>query len=78
MSMKQQAVLLSPPLFPTEHATEQEVFHGIPCTYCHGSGWLWGMDELTHESVKVECPVCKGRKKLKAVVTINWVADESK
>lgn len=78
MSKQQPMLLISPPLFPKEHPVEQTEFGGVPCGYCHGNGWFWGMDELTHESVKVECPVCKGHKKLKAVVTINWVADESK
>ena len=78
MSKQQLALLISPPLFPKEHPIEQTVFNGVPCAYCHGNGWFWGADELTRESVKVQCPVCKGSKKLKAVVTINWVADESK
>nr|DAO56116.1 MAG TPA: protein of unknown function (DUF5351) [Caudoviricetes sp.] len=78
MSKQQPMLLISPPLFPKEHPTEQVVFGGVPCGNCHGNGWFWGLDEFTHERVKVECPVCEGHKKLKAVVTINWVADESK
>ncbi len=76
MSKQQPVLLISPPLFPKEHPTEQVVFGGVPCGYCHGNGWFWGIDELTHERVKEICPVCKGKKKLKAVVTINWLADE--
>ena len=78
MSKQQPTLLISPPLFPKEHPVEQTVFGGVPCGYCHGNGWVWGMDELTRESVKVQCPVCEGHKKLKAVVTINWVADKDK
>lgn len=76
MSKQQPVLLISPPLFPKEHPTEQVVFGGVPCGYCHGNGWFGGIDELTHERVKEICPVCKGKKKLKAVVTINWLADE--
>lgn len=72
MSAKQQALLLSPPLFPDEYPTEEEVFHGIPCAHCHGNGWFWGMDE------KRNCPVCKGTGILKAVVTVSWEPDEKR
>lgn len=76
MSKRQHALLIQPPLFPKEHPVERVEFGGIPCTYCHGNGWFWGMDEY-RERVKCECPVCKGNKRLKAVVTVNWTADDS-
>lgn len=72
----QHALLIQPPLFPKEQPVERVEFGGIPCTYCHGNGWFWGMDEY-RERVKCECPVCKGNKRLKAVVTVNWTADDS-
>lgn len=75
--MKQQMVLITPPLFPKEHPVEREEFKGIPCTYCHGQGWFWGIDGRNRR-VEIKCPVCKGHKKLKAVVTIRWKADEDK
>lgn len=74
MSVKQQALLLSPSLFPDEHPMEKEVFNGIPCAHCHGNGQFWGTDEK-RESVKKDCPVCKGTGMLKAVVTISWEPD---
>lgn len=75
MSKKQPTLLITPPLFPAETPVEREEFHGIPCTCCHGNGWFWGMDGRL-ERIKQVCPVCKGRKKLKAIVTIQWVADD--
>ena len=41
-----------------------------------GNGWFWGVDDYG-ERIKQDCPVCKGNKRLKAVVTVNWTADDS-
>lgn len=78
MSKKQAVLLLTPPLFPAENSPEQEEFRGIPCSSCQGNGCFLGMEENSRDTIRKECPVCKGNKKLKAVVTINWLADESK
>lgn len=74
MSVKQQVLLLRPPLFPSEFYIEQFVIPEITCGHCHGNGWFWGTDERM-ESVKRDCPVCKGTGMLKAVVTISWEPD---
>lgn len=76
MSKQQHALLIQPPLFPKEHPLERVEFGGIPCSYCQGNGWLWGTDEF-RERIKQECPVCKGHKRMKAVVTIDWQADKT-
>lgn len=76
MSRRQATLLITPPLFPEEHSVEREEFGGIPCSRCNGNGWHWGEDEIG-ERIKIDCPVCHGNKKLKAVVTIRWEADES-
>ena len=70
MSKQQHALLIQPPLFPKECPVERVEFGGFPCSYCHGNGWFG-------ERVKQDCPVCKGNKRLKAVVTVNWTADDS-
>ena len=75
MSKKQPMILVTPPLFPDEMPVEREKFGGILCNYCHGKGWFWGTDERL-DRIKQTCPVCKGRKKLKAIVTIQWVPDD--
>ena len=67
---------IQPPLFPKECPVERVEFGGFPCSYCHGNGWFWGVDDYG-ERVKQDCPVCKGNKRLKAVVTVNWTADDS-
>ena len=41
-----------------------------------GNGWFWGVDDYG-ERIKQDCPVCKGNKRLKAVVTIAWQPDET-
>lgn len=74
MSKKNQVLLITPPLFPREHHCETETFSGLPCTYCHGNGWIPTLGER-NEHERTACPVCKGRKKLKAVVTVKWMPD---
>lgn len=71
MSKQQPVLFIQPPMFPKELPTERIEFGGFKCTYCHGNGWFWGMDDYG-ESVKEECPVCHGKKRLKAVVTVEW------
>lgn len=75
MSKKNFGLLITPPLFPSEHPMEKEEFNGIPCSYCHGNGWIIGANER-RETERTECPVCKGYKKLKAEVTICWKPDK--
>lgn len=76
MSTRQNTLLIQPPLSPKEHPTERVEFCGIHCSNCHGNGWFWGVDDFGGR-VKYDCPVCKGHKRLKAVVTIDWQADET-
>lgn len=73
MSKQQPVLLIQPPLFPKEQPVERVEFGGFKCSYCHGNGWFWGMYD--GDRIKRVCPVCKGRKRLKAVVTISWTAD---
>lgn len=74
MSKQQPILFVQPPMFPKEQPVERMELGGFKCTYCHGNGWFWGTDDYG-ERVKEECPVCKGEKKLKAVVTIEWKED---
>lgn len=73
MSKKQQALLLSAPLFAGEHRMEREEFVGFKCATCCGNGWHWGENE-GGERVRIDCKVCEGSGKLKAVVTVEWTA----
>lgn len=75
MSKKQPILFVQPPMFPNEQPVERMELGGFKCTYCHGNGWFWGLDEYG-EHIKQECPVCKGKKRLKAVVTIEWKEEQ--
>lgn len=75
MCKKQQTLLITPPLFPKVHSYEMETFHGIKCSYCHGNGWIPTLGDR-NEPERDTCPVCKGNKNLKAVVTVKWLPDE--
>lgn len=77
MSKKQQAFLLSAPLFAGEHRTEREEFEGFKCAACCGNGWHWGEDECG-ERVTIPCSVCGGGGKLRAVVVVEWLPDLKK
>lgn len=74
MSKQQPVLFIQPPFFSKEQPVEQLVFNGFKCSYCQGNGWFWGLDDFG-ERIKRECPVCKGSKRLKAVVTVSWKAD---
>lgn len=76
MSKKQQTYLVTPPLFPKEMPLEREEFRDFPCSYCHGNGWFWKKDEQDGGRVKNPCPLCHGSKRMKAVLTVEWTADE--
>ncbi|WP_042373711.1 hypothetical protein [Bacteroides neonati] len=74
MSKKQQALILSAPLFGDVHPKEQQEFNGFPCSGCQGNGWHWKENKYG-DRIKEPCSVCGGTGKLKAVVTIEWKAD---
>ncbi len=46
------------------------ISNGHLCGYCRGNGFFW--DEQQRDRVKKDCPVCNGRGKLDAVITIEW------
>lgn len=75
MSRQQQALLITPPLFPKEHPYEMDTFFGFKCSYCHGNGWIPAIGER-NECERKDCPVCKGSGRLKAVVTTKWMPDK--
>ncbi len=75
MSKKQQALLLSAPLFGGVHRQECHEFKGFACASCQGNGWHWLLDEF-NERIKSPCAVCHGTGELKAVVTVEWQANK--
>ena len=71
MSVKQNGVLITAPLFGTGRETVGE-FPGYSCGYCQGNGWFWGTEEGSREDVQVPCPVCEGSGELDAIITVDW------
>lgn len=72
MSKRLNGVQISAPLFGVGKEKPEE-FPGYSCGYCQGNGWFWDPDE--NEPVKKPCPSCGGTGQVKAVVTVEWVAD---
>lgn len=75
MSKQEQILLITPPEFIKIKSYEMKDFHGLKCTYCHGNGWIPTLGDRNEPEREI-CPVCKGLKKLKAVVTVKWMPDE--
>lgn len=74
MSKIDRMVKLTPPrINPT---IERLVSEEHPCGYCNGNGFFWGLDAYG-ESEKTPCPICKGRKTVDAIITIEWKASEN-
>lgn len=71
MSKNKQFISVTPPMFLNEGGgIESLTSPGHKCSYCHGNGCSWREEE--RETVKIDCPVCKGSGKLDAIITIEW------
>lgn len=73
MSVRQNGVLITAPLFGTGREKPEE-FTGYSCGLCQGNGYVLDADVIT-ERVKKPCPSCGGTGRVKAVVTVEWVPD---
>ena len=73
MSVKQNGVLITAPLFGTGKETVG-YFTRYGCGYCQGTGYFIDPD-IVNERVKTPCPKCGGTGKVKGIVTVNWVPD---
>lgn len=73
MSKRLNGVQISAPLFGVGKEKPEE-FPGYSCGYCQGNGWFIDPDVI-HERVKKPCPSCGGTGQVKAIVTVEWVAD---
>lgn len=54
---------------------EQFMFHGFECPNCNGLGEIFN-SYYGNEIERVECKICKGAKKIKAKVDIEWFPDK--
>lgn len=75
MSKERRVLELVAPSCQVTH--EKIVSQGHECGYCHGNGYFWGRD-ANWESVKVPCPICQGKKEMKAIIEITWLPNNEK
>ena len=76
MSRIKKQLEICPPAYMCKGPNRENfVSTGHKCGYCKGNGWFWGVDDYG-ERVKQDCPVCKGNKRLKAVVTVEWKEEQ--
>ena len=75
MSKQVQILMVSPPNLTKGNIYEMKTFQGFTCSYCHGNGWIPALGERNDREQRT-CPVCNGRKILKACITIKWMPDE--
>lgn len=74
MSNKKMMIDVCPvKLTPGGPMREEFVSSGHKCSYCHGNGYFWGLDEFGRNK-KSACPVCGGSGELTAVITVEWRA----
>lgn len=76
MSAKNQMLLIQPMMF-IDDSNRVEIMksESHTCPSCNGSGWHWGEDPFG-ERIKKPCVACKGKGKLDAKITIEWVPAE--
>jgi DnaJ-class molecular chaperone len=70
---KLKQIIVIQPLFIQDIPVEREVSTGHTCPVCHGNGKVSIKEKETRFKV---CPFCKGSKKVKAVITTEWMPDK--
>lgn len=77
MSYKKQIIAISPENIYRGENTEEFTLKGFECPYCSAKGHLIEEGPFEHGYKKEKCPVCKGAGRIKAMVSIAWIADSS-
>lgn len=72
MSQQQSTITLSSPDYGLRR--ERFVVSSLPCNYCGGLGHFFreSRDCRCHDDELRVCPICKGRGKVDAHVSIEW------
>lgn len=71
--------LTRPSLYDTEgKAHEEFILDHFDCPRCNGLGYIYVGSYNEIENKDSTCPICKGAKKIKAIVNIDWSAVETK
>lgn len=80
MSIADSTITLTrPSLFDAEgKAHEVFIFDHFDCPRCNGLGYIYVGSYNDIEDKDSTCPICKGTKKIKAIVNIDWSAPEIK
>lgn len=67
--------LTRPSVFDSQgKAREEFVFDQFTCPRCSGLGYIYVGSYNDIEDKDSTCPVCKGLKKIQAIVTIDWLS----
>lgn len=74
MSKKKQIYELTPPEYGSDF--EKEVYTGFRCTKCNGNGWVRDWDAKRDDPAVIGCTRCGGSGRLKAEVTVKWIAED--
>ncbi|MBD8348565.1 helix-turn-helix domain-containing protein [Dysgonomonas sp. HGC4] len=80
MSIANSTITLTrPSLFNAEgKAHEEFIFDHFDCPRCNGLGYIHVGSYNDIEDKDSTCPICRGTKKIKAIVNIDWSASEIK
>lgn len=70
MSKERRTIDLLPPQY--RYSEERFTSLGMTCGYCHGNRTFWQQDETTGEDIMRPCPMCEGKGKVDAEITIKW------
>ena len=77
MGKLKQVIFIQPPLFIQDNPVEREVSGGHTCPVCKGAGKV-SVPLYNRDSRFAKCPFCRGVRKIKAVITIEWQPDNNK
>lgn len=71
--------LIRPSLYDAEgKAHEEFILDHFDCPRCNGLGYIYVGSYNEVEDKDSTCPICRGAKKIKAIVNIEWSAVETK
>lgn len=74
MSKEKRTIEITPGLMsPGGRMEEHFLSRGYVCTYCQGNGYHW-QENCYRERYKQGCPMCRGSRRLDAVISIQWRA----
>jgi predicted RNA-binding Zn-ribbon protein involved in translation (DUF1610 family) len=76
MSEKKQMLEIQPPEYDT--GIEKKNYTDFACPGCNGNGWIIDWDVKRDDPASIGCTRCGGSGRLKAEITVKWIAEEKK